>query len=94
MSAPERIALRWEPGAAVTSGPLMQHPEYTPYTRADLAAEAEARARLDGWNAAIEAADGLRDIVADTIGARPLSSIHSALCEFSNRIRALRKDTP
>ena len=42
----------------------------------------------------VEAADALRDIVTDTIDARPLSSTHSALCEFSNRIRALRKDTP
>lgn len=33
--APECIALRWEPGAAVTSGPLMMHPDYTRYIRAD-----------------------------------------------------------
>ena len=36
MTAPDRIALRWELGAAVTSGPLMDHPDYTQYVRADL----------------------------------------------------------
>lgn len=36
MTAPDRIALRWELGAAVTSGPLMDHPDYTQYIRADL----------------------------------------------------------
>jgi hypothetical protein len=34
---PERIALRWEPGAAVTNGPLMTHPDYTRYVREDVA---------------------------------------------------------
>ena len=33
--APDRIAVRWEPGAAVTSGPLMTHPDYTRYVRED-----------------------------------------------------------
>ena len=33
--APERIALRWTEGAAVASGPLMDHPDYTRYVRAD-----------------------------------------------------------
>jgi hypothetical protein len=37
MTAPERIALRWEPGAAVTNGPLMTHPDYTRYVREDVA---------------------------------------------------------
>jgi hypothetical protein len=31
----------------------------------------------------------LRDKLADTIGARPMSSIHSALCEYRNAIAAL-----
>lgn len=39
MDAPEKIALRWELGAAVTNGPLMTHPDYTQFTRADLCAE-------------------------------------------------------
>jgi len=41
---PERIALRWEPGAAVTSGPLMEHPEYTRWVREDVAEAAVAAA--------------------------------------------------
>jgi hypothetical protein len=35
--APERIWLNWTPGAAVTSGPLTQHPDYTGYVRIDSA---------------------------------------------------------
>lgn len=45
--------------------------------------------RIDGWNAAIEAAMQQRNAVADMIGARPCSSIHSALCEYANTIRAI-----
>ena len=41
---PERIALRWEPGAAVTSGPLMTHPDYTRWVREDVAEAAVAAA--------------------------------------------------
>ena len=47
--APKMIALRWQPGAAVTSGPLMDHPDYTRYVRQDMthpieqAADYEAR---------------------------------------------------
>ena len=37
MTAPERIAIRWEPGADVTNGPLMTHPDYTRYVREDVA---------------------------------------------------------
>jgi hypothetical protein len=33
--APDRIAIRWTPGIAVTSGPLMEHPDYTRYVRED-----------------------------------------------------------
>lgn len=43
---PERIALRWEPGKAVTSGPLMQSKDYTHYIRADHA-EALVRAAYE-----------------------------------------------
>lgn len=39
--APEQIALRWELGAAVTSGPLMTHPDYTRYVREDAAFTAD-----------------------------------------------------
>jgi hypothetical protein len=42
--APERIAMRWEPGAAVCAGPLMNHPDYTQWVRDDLYAAAIARA--------------------------------------------------
>ena len=42
---PERIALRWQPGAAVTNGPLMDHPDFTQYIRADVAAAMVAAER-------------------------------------------------
>ena len=47
IDAPEWIALRWKLGVAVTSGPMMEHPDYTQYIRADavdamLAAERKA----------------------------------------------------
>lgn len=35
--APEKIWLKWEPGKAVTQGPLTEHPDYTAYTRTDVA---------------------------------------------------------
>ena len=41
--APERIAFRWEVGAAITSGPLMNHPDYVHYVRADRIEELEAK---------------------------------------------------
>lgn len=40
-----------------------------------------------------ERAAGLRDNIADQIGARPMSSIHSALCEYANAIRAIPDQT-
>jgi hypothetical protein len=45
---PERIALRWQPGAAVTNGPLMDHPDYTQWVRADVAA-AMVAAEREAW---------------------------------------------
>jgi hypothetical protein len=42
---PERIALRWQPGVAVTNGPLMDHPDYTQWVRADVAAAMVAAER-------------------------------------------------
>jgi hypothetical protein len=42
---PERIALRWQPGDAVTSGPLMDHPDFTQWVRADVAAAMVAAER-------------------------------------------------
>lgn len=35
MTAPDRIALRWRVGEAVTNGPLMRHPDYTRFLRED-----------------------------------------------------------
>ena len=52
--APERIALPWELGKAVTKGPLMAHPDYTNYVRLDLYEELEAKlakAEADAENA-------------------------------------------
>jgi hypothetical protein len=58
-------------------------------------ATSEATVERDAaWDDAIEAAEGLRDEIADIIGARPGSSIHSALCEYRNAIHALRKGEP
>ena len=56
--APERIALRWEPGAAVTNGPLMTHPDYTRYVREDVAQAAEKAAYVAGSDAAWRVARG------------------------------------
>ena len=42
--APKMIALRWQPGAAVTSGPLMDHHDYTRYVRQDMTHPIEAAA--------------------------------------------------
>jgi hypothetical protein len=39
--APDRIAIRWTPGSAVTSGPLMDHPDYTRYVREDFQKDAK-----------------------------------------------------
>ena len=61
---PERIALRWVTGAAVTSGPLMTHPEYTQFVRADLAQAPDA-----GVAELVEAAKGLKAIVEEIRGA-------------------------
>lgn len=97
--APERIALRWELGAAVTSGPLMTHPDYTQYTRTDLAAAAEARARMEGWNAAIEAAaqeaasEGWPDGRLLGTSEREEGAMDCA-SRIEIAILALRKDTP
>lgn len=35
MNAPDRIALRWQVGEAVTNGPLMDHPDFTRFLRED-----------------------------------------------------------
>jgi hypothetical protein len=77
MSAPERIWLRWEPGAAVTNGPLTTHPGYSEYIRADLvdaavkrALEAALRAYMVGvWYRNPDVIDAIRAIAAspDTI---------------------------
>ena len=83
--APERIALRWQPGAAVTDGPLMDHPDYTQYIRADavdamLAAEREACAVIayDFHAKAIEWAKNVRGLeqhIVDTDSSRIAAAI-------------------
>jgi hypothetical protein len=50
--APERIALRWQPG--VTSALLMGHPDYTQYVRADVAAAMVAAEREACAEAAVK----------------------------------------
>ena len=53
------------------------------YTRADIHAAALIEAERRGMLRAAE----MCDAIADIIGARPMSSIHSALCEYRNSIR-------
>jgi molybdopterin-guanine dinucleotide biosynthesis protein A len=55
--------------------------------------EAISQARAEGREAGLREAAELRDVVADEIDAGPMSSIHSALCEYRNAILALI-DTP
>lgn len=55
-----------------------------------LTAELEAaRAQI---GAVLQEAADLRDALADKIGARPMSSIHSALCEYRKAILALNPE--
>jgi len=61
--------------------------------RPDAAAALE-RVRQEARIAALEEAEALRDVIADEIGARPMSSIHGALSEYCNRIRAMKATTP
>lgn len=56
--APERIAFRWEVGAAITSGPLMNHPDYVHYVRADRIEELEAKLAK-----AVKALEGVQTFV-------------------------------
>lgn len=58
MTGPDRIALRWEVGAAVTSGPLMDHPDYTQYIRRDPAVLAALPEVQDIVRQAVEAERG------------------------------------
>lgn len=60
MDAPEKIALRWELGAAVTNGPLMTHPDYTRFVSADLCADPALLA---------EAVEVLRYVIDNACGA-------------------------
>jgi hypothetical protein len=77
-TAPERIWLRWEPGKAVTNGPLTQNPDYTSWVREDLherlvaeavAAALEETAKLveddDGDSHPGDIADDIRALIAD-----------------------------
>ena len=58
------------------------------------AASPLARLLAEARNEVLEEAEALRDVIADEIGARPMSSIHSALSEYRNRIRALKGAAP
>lgn len=61
-AAPERIALLWKLGAAVTSGPLMDHPDYVQWVRQDL--HAAVVAERDALAARVAMLEGaLRDAV-------------------------------
>ena len=93
MDAPERIALRWELGAAVTSGPLMTHPDYTQYIRADLAPDAALVAEL--LEALATADDALTE--AEAILGGEYGDFYGPLCEtmlkLRRQIEALRAKT-
>lgn len=60
--APERIAFRWEVGAAITSGPLMNHPDYVHYVRADRIEELAAKL-AKAVEALVMIADGPSEMV-------------------------------
>jgi hypothetical protein len=58
------------------------------------ATAALSRALQQARNDALDEVEALRDVIADEIGAKPMSSIHSALSEYRNRIRALKGPHP
>ena len=99
MTAPERIAMRWEPGAAVTNGPLMTHPEYTQYTRADLVeamvAEAVAKERLIGLNVEAAKEDGrtIARLMSELAEARAAAVAHKGNADdnYAKLIAALEE---
>lgn len=72
-TAPERIWLRWEPGKAVTNGPLTQNPDYTSWVREDLherlvaeavaAALKEAIIRVNGCDRVSEVQPAIRALI-------------------------------
>ena len=57
--APERIAIKWKPGDAITSGPLMEADGYTQFVRADLCPDA-ATVRAEALREAAECAEKRR----------------------------------
>lgn len=88
--APKMIALRWEPGAAVTSGPLMDHPDYIRYVRQDMthpieqAADAVER-ELTDLRAKLAVAVARAKVLEDT--AQALGAMPEGYCFCSaNRI--------
>jgi len=62
-------------------------------TPADATAALERALRAERVKA-LKEAEALRDVIADEIGAKPMSSIHSALSEYRNHIRAMKGDKP
>ncbi len=64
-NAPERIALRWEKGAAVTNGPLMEHPDYTQFVRDDIHKAEIARLTRERDAAEAAALERARNDIAD-----------------------------
>jgi hypothetical protein len=66
--APKRIAMRWEPGAAVTSGLLMSHPDYRNYILAAPEALSEAPEVQALIAEAVERATRVKPLVWENVG--------------------------
>jgi hypothetical protein len=84
---PERIALRWEPGAAVTSGPLMEHPDYTMWVREDVA-EAAVAAAVQAERARCAAIADKEAVVTDDDRYWGLSETEEAAKKMARAIAA------
>lgn len=108
MTTPDRIALRWEVGKAVTSGPLMDHPDYTQYIRADLArapalehVNETAKIEHDAGNVLTDAAliARLREIQGQaglfaSAAANRIEALEAALLDISDPLRLTSHGDP
>ena len=86
--APERIAFRWEVGAAITSGPLMNHPDYVHYVRADRIEELEAKLAK-----AVEALELSDRAIMDTTNDLDLiriASVFNHMCTIRTTLAELK----
>lgn len=86
---PERIAFRKAyMSHAITSGPLMNHPDYVQYVRADLApgplADARVKALVEALKRIAEASDHYsNEADAENKGADALAYAHKSTCNLA-----------